>query len=109
MMRPFAPKKKYGAAERAMDPQFEESRERFNGMVNGVGAIHTTLTHVRGDHFTGLSEPVASVRNFYQDQPQTAETCSKTMRSFDDALVAYNVCSLKQNIFPCFLIFFLFL
>ena len=100
-------RKKYGPAERAVDPQFEDSRDRFNLMVSGVGSVQSTLNKVRGDQLSALCQPVASLRNFYQDQPQTAETCSRTMRAIDDALVGYNVC-FASVLFLSFILFAVF-
>ena len=87
-------RKKYGAAERAVDPKFEEVRDRFDLASDGVGAVQSTLSKVRSDQFSALGEPVATLKNFYQSQPATADTCSQTLHAIDDALVSYNVCCL---------------
>ena len=85
-------RKKYGASERAVDPKFEEARDRFDLAEEGVCAVQSTLSKVRSDQFSTLGEPVATLKNFYQSQPATADTCTQTLHAIDDALVSYNVC-----------------
>lgn len=85
-------RKKYGAAERAVDPKFEDARDRFDAAAEGVNVVQSTLSKVRSDQFSSLGEPVATLKNFYQSQPATADTCTQTLHAIDDALVSYNVC-----------------
>lgn len=95
-------KKKYGPAEKAVDPKFEESRERFMVVAAGAGEVQQTLGKLRSDQFSGLSEPVVALRNFYQDKGKLPDVCTESLRAIDDAFVAYNVRTSAPDFFELF-------
>jgi len=69
----FGGKKKYGPAERAVDPKFEEAREHVAQLSASVAGVQAALSKLRSDQFLGVSEPAAAMRNFYQDEGKLPE------------------------------------